>query len=942
MKADIMRVFELAKELSIKVKEFLERAHKEGYASLKGNFAKIDAGTEAALRQLFAPKHVPPRVRLKMGTKEYVPGRVVAHVPEPPPQVEKPAPPPVRDRKPYVPPVPLQKAEVGQLIKAAPEKPAHHAPATRTVAGIPAPLIRTRPPIGVHPVGAAPHAVETPAARKAGHAEPHAGAARVAAEPERKPAAAPSRGARKAAPETVRPRKSEKKARGRMGLAPAEAAALLEKTLQLAPAAEGEKETPPPAETKPPVAPAASTVEIIAAPAHEPVQVAPEREVRALRPHEVEFFSRFSAEESKDRRRTKGAFPPARGHVEEKQPAKVFKKHKEDPKLVRRAFIERLSRTRKKPAAAKTPSIKLEVCVPVSVRDLSQAMGVKTASLIHKLIDGGTMAAINTMLDEEQTVLLGLEFGREIEVKKRETLEAKLARIAAPAVGDKLQPRAPIVTMMGHVDHGKTSLLDRIRHADVAAHESGGITQHIGAYKVELGARKVVFLDTPGHEAFSRMRARGANCTDVVVLVVAADDGVMPQTEEAIVHAKAANVSIVVALNKMDKKEANPHKVKQQLSGFGLLAEDWGGKTGMVPVSAVTGAGIEDLIERISLEAEILDLKADPSRSARAAILEAHLDEGRGIVATVLVRDGVMRLGDAIWCGKTYGKVRAMYDDKGKRASVAGPSTPVLVTGLVSLPEAGDEVLVVEDSQVARELAEAKIAAGGGVVSVARQHVTLENLFANLGPGKVKEAKIVLKTDVGGSLEALRSSLDVLSTSEVKVHVVHAAVGAVNESDVTLADVSDALVIGFRVPVEERAADLASQRKVDIRTYDVIYRLIEDMSAALEGLLEPERVEVHTGTVSVKEVFRITRVGSVAGCMVTDGKVERSAQIRLFRNGEKMFEGKLESLKRFKDDVKEVSAGLECGLRLAGFDNIQAGDTIQAFQIQQIARKLRS
>ncbi|MBI4565195.1 MAG: translation initiation factor IF-2 [Planctomycetes bacterium] len=613
------------------------------------------------------------------------------------------------------------------------------------------------------------------------------------------------------------------------------------------------------------------------------------------------------------------------------------------PRVPPAAFRPIVQPPRPKPTVIPIEQREIELAAPVSIKEFCESLGIKAAAVIRNLMGKGVMASINHMLDEDQVIALALDFNRpKVKIVKTKTEEESV--LAAAEEGDRpedLTPRAPVVVFMGHVDHGKTSLLDRIRNTQVAAGESGGITQHMGASKVVTrDGKSVVFLDTPGHEAFTAMRARGANVTDVAVIVVAADDGMMPQTEEAINHAKAADVKIVVAINKCDKPQANPNKVKGQLASVGLNPEEWGGDTVCCEVSALTGAGVDHLVEMLSLEAELLELKANPKRSASGAVLEARKTEDRGVVATLLVQNGALRKGDILLAGRAYGRVRSMHDSEGRMVSEAGPSTPVEVSGLVEVPDAGDRFLVVAEIETARGIAEERAKRDRHAAIAERQHLTLENLFSKIESGHLKEVRVILKVDVKGSAEVLKESLQNLSTEEVKLRLLHVGVGAINESDVLLADAADAFIIGFNVQPEERARQLAKEKGVDIRLYDVIYKAIEEMKAALEGLLEPEEVEVKTGHVTVKQVFRISRVGTVAGCAVTDGKIERSSQVRLIRNGKVAWTGKLESLKRVKDDVREVVEGYECGVKLAGHDDVVPGDILESFQIQKVARKL--
>jgi translation initiation factor IF-2 len=502
----------------------------------------------------------------------------------------------------------------------------------------------------------------------------------------------------------------------------------------------------------------------------------------------------------------------------------------------------------------------------------------------------------------------------------------------------KMFSRSPVVTVMGHVDHGKTSLLDKIRKTRVTEKEAGGITQHIGAYKVETQGREIVFLDTPGHEAFTAMRARGAQVTDVAILVVAADDGVMPQTIEAINHAKAANVPIIVAINKIDKANANPEKVKHELAEQGLLLEEWGGDTIAVPVSAHTGEGIETLLEMILLVADMQELKANPARRARGTVIEAKLDKGRGPVATVLIQNGTLNVGDSIVAGVAYGKVRAMMDDKGKRIKKAGPSTPVEVLGFSEVPEAGDKFFVTPDDKTARQTAEGRKEQLRQSQLKSKQRISLEDLFNQIQEGQVKELNIIIKADVHGSVEAVKQSLEKLSNDEVHIKAIHGGVGAISETDVMLAAASNAIIIGFNVRPDTKAMQMANHEDVDIRTYRVIYDAINDMEAAIKGMLEPEYREVVVGKAEVRALFKVSSIGTIAGCYVLEGKILRNGDVRLIREGAVIYEGKIDSLKRFKDDVKEVVQGYECGISLQNFNDIKEGDIIECFVNEEVPR----
>ena len=576
----------------------------------------------------------------------------------------------------------------------------------------------------------------------------------------------------------------------------------------------------------------------------------------------------------------------------------------------------------------------IKVGESLSVKELASKLGREVNEVIKKLMMLGVMATINQEIDFDTATLIASEFGATVE-----ELPPEVDPTVIPEIEDdpaSLLPRAPVVTVMGHVDHGKTSLLDSIRQTHVTSQEAGGITQHIGAYQVVQQGKKIVFLDTPGHEAFTSMRARGAQVTDIAILVVAADDGVMPQTIEAINHAKSAKVPIIVAINKMDKPGANPERVMQQMTEYGLVAESWGGDTIMVPVSAVKKTGISELLEMILLVAEVQDLKANPNRPAVGTIVEAELDKGKGPVATVLVQNGTLRVGDSILAGTAYGKVRAMTNDRGEKVKKAGPATPVEVIGLSDVPQAGD-TLAVLDEKTARSISEKRQAKTKAEAVAQAQKVTLEDLFQQIQAGEIKDLNLLVKADVQGSIEALRQSLESLKNKEVRVIIVHSGVGAINESDVMLASASNALIIGFNVRPDANARKAAESEKVDIRTYRVIYDAINDVEAAMTGMLAPEFREVLQGRVEIRQVFNIPK-GVVAGSYVQEGKITSTSQVRLLRNGVVVYEGKMESLRRFKDDVKEVAAGYECGITLEKYRDIKEGDIVEAFVMEQIPR----
>ncbi|HEY2864469.1 MAG TPA: translation initiation factor IF-2 [Casimicrobiaceae bacterium] len=591
-------------------------------------------------------------------------------------------------------------------------------------------------------------------------------------------------------------------------------------------------------------------------------------------------------------------------------------------------------------ALAPEPLIR-EVAVPetITVADLARKMSVKAAEIIKVMMKLGTMVTINQMLDQETAMIVVEEMGHKAIAAKLDDPDALLAEAAQATTAESL-PRPPVVTVMGHVDHGKTSLLDTIRRTRVASGEAGGITQHIGAYHVETAKGVITFLDTPGHEAFTAMRARGAKVTDIVILVVAADDGVMPQTKEAIAHAKAGNVPIVVAINKIDKPEANPDRVKQELVAESVLPEEYGGDTQFVQVSAKTGAGIDNLLDAILLQAEVLELKAPKDAPAKGIVIESRLDKGKGPVATVLVHSGTLKRGDIVLAGAVFGRVRAMTDETGKTVASAGPAIPVEIQGLSDVPLAGEDVMVLGDERKAREIALFRQGKFRDVKLAKQQAAKLENMFEQLAESEIKSLALIVKADVQGSYEALANALTKLSTGEVKVNIVHAAVGGITESDVNLALASKAVIIGFNTRADVAARKLAEHSGVDIRYYNIIYEAVDEIKAALSGMLAPEKKESTLGLVEVREVYKISKVGTVAGCYVLEGVVRRGAKVRLLRDNVVVFDGELDSLKRFKDDVREVKAGFECGLSLKNYNDIEKGDQLEVYEIVEVTRTL--
>jgi len=678
---------------------------------------------------------------------------------------------------------------------------------------------------------------------------------------------------------------------------------------------------PAPVVKKPPVKPVAGAVTEAARPEPAPKEVARKKQGKKL----VEVVPE---------------------HIEQRKKSVLRRREIiEKSQLYDRAGGEGRLRSRKSERFAAKKKQTTEVTIPKAIKrrikvddtilvgELAKRMGIKGNEVIKTLMQLGVMVTINQVIDFDAAALVGAEFGYEIEKAAFE--ETDLLQVKEVSEDD-LAARPPVVTIMGHVDHGKTSLLDAIRHTNVTAGEAGGITQHIGAYHVNIDGRDIVFLDTPGHEAFTAMRARGAKVTDVVVLVVAADDGVMEQTKEAVNHARAAEVPIIVAINKIDKPEAHPDRVKRELAELGLLPEDWGGQAIFAEVSAKQKKGIKELLELILLQAEILELKASPKRLARGRIIEAKIDKGRGPVATVLIQKGTLKQGDPFVCGQFFGKVRAMFDDNGIRVVAAGPSMPVLVQGLSGIPMAGDEFIVVEDEKKAKQVSAFRRQKLREVELSQVTKISLEKLFEKMKEGGVKELKLVLKADVQGSLEALSDALAKLSTPAIRVNVIHGSTGAITESDVLLASASDAIVIGFNVRPHSRAQDLAEQEKVDMRTYDVIYQIIDDVRNAMSGLLEPVYEEKVLGRAEVRQIFTVSKIGTICGSFITEGKIERGAKARLIRDGAVIYNGHLASLRRFKEDVKEVQSGYECGISLENYNDVKVGDVIEAYVLKEV------
>ena len=626
----------------------------------------------------------------------------------------------------------------------------------------------------------------------------------------------------------------------------------------------------------------------------------------------------------RDRDQNKEKFRNA-GNKRRGQMSFSSKRKQEEAEKMRRLQLE---------IAKKTP---LTVKIPdeISVGELASRMKKTGAEVVKSLMKNGVMASLSQIIDFDTAAITAEEMGCKVEREVVVTIEEKLIDTAEDKPED-LVPRAPVVVVMGHVDHGKTSLLDYIRSASVATGEAGGITQHIGAYQTEINGKPITFLDTPGHEAFTSMRARGAMVTDIAILVVAAEDGIMPQTVESINHAKAAEIPIIVAINKMDKPEANPERIKQQLTEYELVAEDWGGETIICPISAKTGMGIDNLLEMVTLTAEVAELKANPNRAAQGTVVEARLDKGRGPVATLLVQNGTLRSGDIIIAGTAVGRVRAMLDDKGNRITEAGPSVPVEITGLGEVPGAGSPFNAVADERLARELVEQRKTEERAKANAPVQKVSLEDLFSQIQAGEAKDLNIIVKADVQGSAEAVKASLEKISNEEVRVRVIHSGVGAINESDVMLAATSKAIIVGFNVRPDPAARDSAARSNVDMRMYRVIYDAIGEVEAAMKGMLAPKFREALIGHAEIRQTYKVSGVGTVAGCYVQDGKIQRSCQVRIVRDGIVIHEGMLASLQRFKDAVKEVASGYECGMSIEKFNDIKEGDIIECFVMEQI------
>ena len=638
-----------------------------------------------------------------------------------------------------------------------------------------------------------------------------------------------------------------------------------------------------------------------------------------------ERFDQMAGERAQNMKRGKEQIKK-KGGQQRTNPAqdKSAKRRQEERDRLRRLQFE----------VAKKAPVKVQIPDEISVGELASRMKKTGAEVVRSLIKMGVMASVSDTIDYDTAALVAMELGCKVEREVVVTIEERLIDDRQDTA-EELQPRAPVVVVMGHVDHGKTSLLDKIRSSNVASGEAGGITQHIGAYRVMVNGSPITFLDTPGHEAFTSMRARGAMATDIAILVVAADDGIMPQTIESINHAKAAKIPIVVAINKMDVHGANPERIKQQLTEYDIVPEEWGGDTIVCPISAKTGEGVQELLENLVVLAEVQELKANPNRAARGVVIEARLDKGRGPIMTVLVQNGTLKQGDIIIAGTAVGRVRTMMNDKGERVTEAGPSVPVEIAGMNEVPDAGDIFNAVADERMARELAEERKQNRNAPDTGARK-VSLEDLFAQIKEGELKELPIIVKADVQGSAEAIKASLEKLTNEEVRVRVIHSAVGAISESDVMLAATSGAIVVGFNVRPDNAARESAARSHVDIRLYNIIYDCIGEIESAMKGMLAPKFREVQLGHAEVRETYKVSKVGTVCGCYVLDGKIQRGCKVRVIRDNVIIFDGELASLRRFKDDVREVASGYECGMQVEKFNDVKVGDVIECFVMEQI------
>jgi len=874
-----VRVYELARELGVENKELIARLEKLGILSKKPTSTLEDTEVERAKRD-FRGVELPQEMEEKRIKSTVIRRRAVRTSAEevPEPATEEPV--AAEPEKPEAAAEPVKEEKRGaQLPPLPPEKPQPGAPQPQEAAPSAAP-VKEQPPLKeapVQPAAAPPQAPPLPAAQQAPPAK-------------KQPAIIGER--KSEAPRTVAPASTASSGR----------------------------------ETKP-AAGAPRVVKEVTAPKTE----------KPVKPGFVKGWKKGKKPVEVVMEETPAKKKTFFKQLVDKKDKLKWERDRDDEAAARLREEKKGAVVRMKKTEITTPkAIKRRIKVSESIRvsDLAKKMGVKATDLITKLIGLGIMASINQSLDIDTATVIASDFGYQVEA-----VDIEEAVLAPETESTNLQPRAPVVTVMGHVDHGKTSLLDAIRKTNVIEGEAGGITQAIGAYHVHIKDRDIVFLDTPGHEAFTSMRARGAKVTDIVVLVVAADDGVMEQTVEAVNHAKAAGVPIIVAVNKIDKPGANPEKIMRELSDYNLISEEWGGDTLFAQISAKKKIGIEELLELILLQADIMELKADPDRPAKGVIVEAKLDKGRGPVATVLIQEGTLREGDIFVCKTEFGKVRLMLDDKGNRLKEAGPAMPVEVIGFSNVPQAGTDFNAVDDERKARGISEYWINKERERDLAASAKVTLEQLYERIKEG-AKELNVVIKADVQGSVEALSEALQKLSTSDVKLKVIHSSIGTITETDVLLASASDAIVIGFKVRPDSRVIEIAKAEGVEIKLYDIIYNAINDVRDAMVGLLEPIYKEVSQGRAEVKEIFKVPKIGTIAGSVVTEGKISRDSNLKLVRDGVMVYDGKLLSLRRFKDDVREVVSGLECGIGIEGFNDVKVGDVIEAYTKEEIERKL--
>ncbi len=915
------RVYELAKELGLENKELIARLEKIGIAVKSHSSTLDDADLERIQKELLSPE---PREVVEQRIKSTVIRRRAVRLPveEIKPEEAAPAPPEEKPAAQSAPrPEPVRKEAVSEPVPK--EVPVRTSIYRDVPAGDAIP--KPQPPVKPVPKPVTPKEPVPGPAVKSDAAKQEPSAADQGAEPAAKPVPeiVSKEPAAEKKPLPVRPPEPRE-----MTPPPAGTGIRLQKPSEAA------RPAPPVSKKEFPRRPDLKIVKDVSVPP-------PSRLDKTGRPGEAE------------KPKKKGGKPPVEvlmGEVVAPRKKALIKKlvDRKDKRIEIERGEERVPKWREEKKAAPVKMKKTEITTPkaskrrikvaeaITVGELAKRMGVKASEAINKLIAMGLMVTINQAIDFDTATLIASDFGYQVESAQNEGDETLPKMETSP---EKLKPRAPVVTIMGHVDHGKTSLLDTIRQTHVIDGEAGGITQAIGAYHVQIKGREIVFLDTPGHEAFTAMRARGAKVTDIVVLVVAADDGVMGQTVEAINHARVAGVPIIVAINKIDKPGADPGKIRQTLTEYNLLSEEWGGETIFCEVSAKKKLGIEEMLEMILLQADVMELKADPDRPARGVIIEAKLDRGRGPVATVLIQEGTLREGDAFVSKTEFGRVRAMINDQGRRISEAGPSMPVEVIGFSRVPQVSAEFVSVEDEKKARNIGEYWIRKERERELSVSSKITLEQLYQKMKEG-VKELNVIIKADVQGSVEALIDALLKLSTDDIKVKIIHSSTGTITETDVMLASASDAVIIGFNVRPDARVVEVAEQEGVDIKLYDIIYNVIADVRAAMEGLLEPIYKEVVQGRAEVREIFRVPKVGAIAGSYVTDGKITRTASLRLLRDGVVVYEGRIASLRRFKDDAKEVLAGFECGIGIEGFNDIHQGDVIEAYVKEQIERKL--